>query len=633
MRLFVCLLDQDGRGIPESARRAYEALPRAHGPEIQWHSTKRAAVLTGGECFGPEVPVVRYSDSFAVGIVRLDNRADLERWSDCLGQDLSDLELVLRLILRQGTKCVRQILGDFAFVVWDDVARAAVAACDAFALRKLYYSERHGLVAFASRAELLAFEDRYEVQYLAEMVAACPPSPGLSVYAGVSAVPAASMAVLANGRLTVQRYWSPEQFEPDASLGKAEQEAASVCRHLLVTSVALRLTGRGDTWAQLSGGIDSSSVASVAQLLAERGEVTHGLAGTITYVDSSGTAADEREYSNAVARRWGLRNATVIDPPLWHDDNWALPWTDQPSGNLPFYPRERRLCAIVNQAGGRVLLTGIGGDELFTGTMLFFADWLVERRIGSAMREMLRRAALGRVSFWTLAYRNAILPLLPGILRHRLIREAGQARPWVRNDVMRRYALRARAIVASTYGGRLGRKYQDGVMANLAAIGSMMDYGTIADELDVRHPFLYRPLVEFALRLPPELCARPYERKWVLRQAMRGILPETVRERVGKGGPAQLYARSLTTQRSLLEPLLHASILADLGVIELAPLRTAFDTAASQPLGRCDLHTMVHSTLVIEAWLQMRSGRWPRGQCKTSGTVIPAGQLVSNHSC
>jgi asparagine synthase (glutamine-hydrolysing) len=129
--------------------------------------------------------------------------------------------------------------------------------------------------------------------------------------------------------------------------------------------------------------------------------------------------------------------------------------------------------------------------------------------------------------------------------------------------------------------------------------------------LDVRHPFLYRPLVEFALRLPPELCVRPYQRKWVLREAMRGILPEAVRTRIGKGGPAPVFGWSLTALRPLLEPLVVQPILADLGIVDASQLRVSFDAAPQEAHRRDQRHANLHSALAIEAWLQMRSGRWP----------------------
>jgi asparagine synthase (glutamine-hydrolysing) len=613
MRFFVCVIDLEGCGVAGTDQRAYETLPRSRCLAFRWQSIGHVSVLTCGDEMAGESFVATDGESIGVGTVRLDNRAELEEWSGCRGQNISDLELVLRTVTRHDVKYISKILGDFAFVIWNPTTQEAIAACDAFAVKKIYYAERNGACAFSSRAEALAVEDRYEVQHLAELVALCSPSPDLSIYAGVRRLPGGSLAVLERGRLTTHRYWSAQAFEPESPWAGTEREAAATCGHLLTEAVRLRLSGAADTWAELSGGIDSSAVVSIAQCLAERGKVACGLAGTVTFVDRQGTAADEREYSDAVVRRWQVRNETIVDPPVWHDERYTPPHTDQPRSDLPFFPRQCRLSSIVRAAAGRVLLTGIGGDELFTGSMFFFADRMARGRIWSAARDMARCAAMGRVSFWELGYRNALLPLLPEAVRQRLVRDGGQVPPWMSRAAVRRYELDRGTFGAAVYGGNLGYKYHHAVLTTLLGIGGLLESGIVGDALDVRHPFLYRPLVEFALRLPPELCARPHQRKWVLREAMRGILPDAVRTRVGKGTPAGLYAWSLTTLRPLLEPLARDSILAELGVVDASRFRSAFDEVPNQPHRKDQRHATLHSALAIEAWLQIRSGRWPRG--------------------
>ena len=321
------------------------------------------------------------------------------------------------------------------------------------------------------------------------------------------------------------------------------------------------------TWSQLSGGIDSSSIVGMAQWLAKSGTVSQGLAGTVTWADSHGMGADERGYSDAVAEHAHVRNETIVDVGLWADDGQPPPLTDQPEGTFSLYARQRKMCEIVTGAGGRVLLTGLGGDELFVGSMFFFADWLVAGRRWEAIREMAVRAAMGRVSFWSSATMNAILPLLPALLQRRLVRGEGQLPPWATERAVRSYDLRRRAFAPFVYAGRRGKKYEDAIAAAVTACRVTGAGGVIEDQLDVRHPYLDRPLVEFALTLPPETCVRPFQRKWILREAMKGILPDLVRCRIGKGLLAGAHAASITRDRSVIEPLLRDPILANLGVV------------------------------------------------------------------
>jgi asparagine synthase (glutamine-hydrolysing) len=384
-------------------------------------------------------------------------------------------------------------------------------------------------------------------------------------------------------------------------------------RRLFIEAVRSRLPEQSHAWAQLSGGLDSSSVASVVQWLTAGGTISHGLGGTVTYVDRQDTASDEREYSDLVVNRWQLRNETVIDPPMWYDERYAPPRLDQPRHNFMFYPRECRLCEIVGRAGGRVLLTGQGPDEYLRGSMFFFADWLAQGRIGPTVREMAHRAAIGRVSLWNLAYQNAVMPLLPYRLRLRLGSEVTRLPAWVRPAIARRYALQERSYELSLYAGPVRHKYRHSMIKGIDVLAATIGHLVLDDHLDVRHPFLDRRLVEFGLGLPPELTTQPHAGKWVLREAMRGIVPDVVRTRVGKGTQAERHAWALTAQRPLLEPLVREPILADLGVVDGARLRSAFDAMPHQPRRMNDPHAAMEQVLAIEAWLQIRTGRWPRG--------------------
>jgi asparagine synthase (glutamine-hydrolysing) len=573
-------------------------------------------VLTACDDFSGDPLIVCNGHDIAVGVARIDNRSDLERAVGADGSHLTDLQLVLRAVVRQGPACVTRILGDFGFVAWNTITQTGLAACDALSVKKLYYTGLNGLTAFADRATILAAWERYDLRYLAERVAGSEFSPGLTAFQGIKSVPGGSLVLLDRGQLTVQRYWSPDDLSLRPLPARSVPDTATELRDLLIESVRSRLGSEGDTWAQLSGGLDSSTVVSLAQRLAETGVNGRKLDGTVTYVDREMTASDEREYSNLVVDRWRLRNELIIDAPLWLDELHPPPLLDQPRVSFMFYPREYRLGEVVKRAGGRILLTGQGPDEYLRGSMFFFADWVAQGRILPAIREMARRAAIGRTSFWGLAYRNAITPLLPRLFQKRLGPEVTRLPPWVHPVIARRFQLQDRGYELTLNAGPAGDKHRHTVIKGVAALQATIGHLVLDDMLDVRHPFLDRRLVEFGLRLPPELTSQPYAGKWVLREAMRGILPEAVRTRVGKGTQLERHAWSLAAQRPLLEPLVHNPILADLGIVDGAKLRAAFDAAPRQPQRKGDPHAALQQVLAIEAWLQIRAGRWPRGLTK-----------------
>lgn len=619
MRYFVFLFDLDGAPITDSAMQAYESLPIRRGLTFRWLRAGAGMLLDCGDELADDTPVTIHGKWTVVGDVRLDNREAVADWAGCLRERRGDLDLIAQLIVCHGIGYADRLVGDFAFIAWNAASRSGFAMRDSMGIRRLYHARAGRVMAFGSRAEALDRSGNYNVRYLAEYVAGCEHPPVDTPYAEVSAIPAATIARIARGGVTLSEYWSAYDFVDAPATERNEKLLAEECRDLLARSVRLRIVGdRTATWAQLSGGLDSSSIVSITQWMTEHGDTPHPLAGTVTYVDHHGAGADERMYSDAVVKRFGIRNELVVDKGMWHDDGAAPPLIDFPSSVYPLYARERELCRIVRASGGRFLLTGNGGDQLFAGNMFFFADWVASGRLGRAAREMLHRAAIGRVSFWELAYRNAVLPMLPAVIRRQLVHAAGSLPDWISPLADRRYRLRDRAPSVASYAGRRGSKYGDAVAASTAATPEALYLGVLDDSLTLQHPFLYRPLVEFALRLPPLMCVRPHRRKWILREALRGILPDIVLSRIGKSTLAGPFSWSLVNQRTLLEPLATDPILAQLGIVEPSRLGAAFMAARSAPGRGEQLGGAVHHTLGLEAWLRIRSGRWPDTARKTS---------------
>jgi asparagine synthase (glutamine-hydrolysing) len=618
VKFFACALDTAGVGIGSDLRRQMQSMAMGRGLTYRWDTFDGAAVLTGWDEFDGEVSIEQYRDWLAVGQARLDNRADLERHARAhrSGSEAeSDLALILRLVADHGANVVPTLLGDFGFITWRAATRTAIGACDAFNMGRLYYTQHRGRTLIGSRAEPLSMMPRYDVAYLSDLLTDSAWR-NLTVYAGVKQLAAASTLSVHDDQVLTSSYWSPAECAAAGVATITERDAIETCRDLLTTSIRLRLDPRGRTWAQLSGGIDSSAVVSVVQWLAEQGTIPHGLDGTLTFVIGSDTAADERRFSDAVVKRWGVRNEVVVDAPMWFDDIEAttLPLPDQPLLTLPLAPIDGRFRAILRNARARVLLTGWASDQLFTGSLTYLADHLARGHVAQVFGELAHRAALGRRSFWSLAHRNVVKPFLPGSATEPMA-------SWFRRDAIQRAGCRRRPDPYS--GGRIGRKYAHWLISGIVEAQYADETRALAEMVSVRHPFLYRPLVEFALRLPPELCSRPLAMKWILRQAMQGILPDAVRTRISKGGGGDSLARMFIHQRPFLDQLARDPILADLGLIDARRFTSAVAECANPHAQSGSLQGDVFKTLAIEAWLQVRSGRWPHGFAMPQAPVVP----------
>jgi asparagine synthase (glutamine-hydrolysing) len=611
--MFAGAVRLDGGPPPMSFRAAVRGAPYCRDHALHWVTTDGLIAVVGPEHGACPPAIVRCGPVTVVGMARVDNRAEVLKLLGDADPGMSDLALVGQVALRRGVAGVARLLGDFAFVVWEADTRTLIAARDTFGVKPLYYATPSpGVVTFSSRAELLAQGDDYNIEFLAAWVSYCPPDPATTVYPRVSALPAASVLRYEHGLPRTVCYWNARDVQAQEARLGSEADQIDAVRHLLIEAVTNCVTDGRGTWAHLSGGLDSSSVVSTAQWLASTGVLGHGLGGTVSFIDPLGTAADERLYSDAVAARYGI-TSVLIPHQL---DRWGVladpPCFDQPCVcSYSVADRDRRVADVVTAAGGSTLLTGSGGDNLFLGTMFFFADWVAHGRITDAVREMRHRAALGRVSFWDLAYQNVVMPLLPDWARRRASRRLeSSVPPWVDAGLVRRYQLDKRVGSGFVYSGPVGSQYEFALASAVDAIPSILGAGVDQDVLDVRHPYLHRPLVEFALHLPATMCVRPYARKWVLRESMRGILPETVRTRVGKGNAGGLTVHSLMRERPFITALLNDSMLGALGVIDPKLLRAELATSTRNAEDTEVASGMVETIVDVELWLRIRSGRW-----------------------
>lgn len=599
MNTFFCALRTDGGEIGRKDVFGQIArLPRS----IEWQS-----VLNGSFCaVTPSFPTMRPLTArgrgyVAVGDVRLDNRAELLRES-ALDADAGDLAVVAALLDQQGAAVIPRILGDFSFVFWDARGQKLLAARDAFGVKPLYYRRDGNHLLIASRLAPLVGDEQLDREYLADMLVGLPTATPRTVWSGTLAVEPGAL-LIQRGSVTAQsRYWDASVFRPAARI--TEADAARQFRELFISAVDQRITAGEPVWSQLSGGLDSSAVVAVAER-GRRPDSTSRIAGTITVVDSLGDG-DEQRFSNAVLAAYPLPNEVIRDYWPWRDDEgWGPPVTDEPSPLFPFHLREQRTVARVRQSGGRVLLSGLGSDHYLHGTLSYMADLVASGSLRTAMSEALGWAIATRRSFWSTANCNAVQPLLrlTGIGRQR-----ARAPRWIKRDFAIQHGVHNRIAEAQSPTAPIGSMYVTHTATELRRVANWIQRGPFEDELEMRYPFLHRPLVEFALSLPISMKVRPGTHKWILREALRGILPEAVRTRTTKGGiDARIYW-TLQHEARLINQLLKDPLLGQLGCVDVDELKRMVEVAR---LGEYRNTVHIFSVLALETWLRARFGMWP----------------------
>lgn len=484
---------------------------------------------------------------------RLDNRDELAARLKSEGHFVaaeSDAGITLAAYEAWGLDAAVRLLGDFSWAIWDGEEHRLILARDGLGLRPLFYAHQAGLFAFASQLDQLLSvlrpgEEDLDLTFLADYFIFGKSVPTSTPFKSIRSVPPGHLMIVDRQGARFLRYWDLEDREklhyPDAS---------SYAEHFLElfrTAVRAQLQADGPVWSDLSGGLDSSSIASLAAVELERGnqEVRASFA-TISVVHDEARESDERKWSRTVLDRYGLRNHAIPGDALPGFKSMAegARYWDMPTLGLMSYSLHRHIIGLFQQHDVAAVLKGLGAESVVLGEILppwHFADLLRQFRWKRLTRELLRYQDHSKVPLWTLFSRFALGPLLKQ--RSVTPRPAGGVPRWLNSDFVARMDLRDRA-----HSAWFSRKFRSAAdqwqYEQIGRLASSLHPGCFHKACDVRLPFLYRPLVELAMAIPWEAKVRLGTNKILLREAMRGILPEEIRTRTQlvSGTPAVYHA-------------------------------------------------------------------------------------------
>jgi asparagine synthase (glutamine-hydrolysing) len=465
-------------------------------------------------------------------------RRDLERHGHVF-RTASDTETIVHLYEDLGTQCVERLRGMFAFAIWDTRSRRLMLARDRLGIKPLYYAERDGELIFASELKpILALPSmEWEVSWeAASHLFTCLATPASqSIVSNIKKLEPGRIATTTNARsVHVERYWDVE-FNPD--LEASEDELVERLRELLAESVALHQVSDVPIGAFLSGGIDSSTVVATLAGLAPDRVKTFSIGFTEP-------GYDELQHARAVADRFGTDHHDEVLTPdviqIVEDLTWYL---DEPFGDtsaIPTYMVSKLAAEHV-----KVVLSGDGGDELFAG----YDKYLVEgrerrydripaplRRAAGVIGDAMPEGARGRRFLQHLALDGADRYLDALTLFRR-----DQQRQLFRAEALEQLdaydpLTPARRCLNSARGTWLDAlQYQDLQSYLPLDILTKVDRMTMAHSIEARPPLLDHKLVEFAASVPASIRLRDGTTKYLLKRAMRGILPDAIIDRPKKG--------------------------------------------------------------------------------------------------
>ena len=481
----------------------------------------------------------------------------------------SDTEVILAAYKCWGIDCLSRFNGMFAFTLFDRRAGKLLCVRDRYGEKPFLFSFGKDFFAFASEYKALLQHpgipldiDEWRLTKAANNASTGLDSDRQTVFNAVQQLlPGEVMEIdVHTFEHRISRYW---QISP-APLRRCEdeQEVFNEFRELLIDSVRLRLRSDVLVGSCLSGGLDSSAIVCIVRRLLGDDAPYHTFTGRFP-----GTAADEWEYAKQVVGATGVVSH-VVEPTVerFMTDLPAFLWHNElPVGSSSQFAQ---WCVfhLAKQQGVTVLLDGQGADEALGGYEQYFARYveaLGERGEGERLARELPLIQ-GRYPMALTPSTRAWRDKLPFRIRHRLSSQFGFGTSMLyglRPDVAQRIALESTLPRKSGLDALANALEQDSFGRFLTTLLRYGDRNSMAHSREVRLPFCDHRIAEFVFSLPPHLLMGEVQTKRLLRESMRGILPEGIRSRWNKQGfrpPQDLWFQSKPFL-SLVRDTLHSS--------------------------------------------------------------------------
>lgn len=527
----------------------------------------------------------------------LELRSHLESVGHCF-QTLSDTEVILHAYREWGNDCVKQFNGMFAFVIWDKIRKRLFLARDRFGVKPLYWSLHNGTFLFASEIKAIlqfpGFPREINRGALdAYMSFLWTPEPD-TAFANVQKLACAHVAVYEEGQFQTQKYWDVT-YEPDPD--RSEQYWKDAAIDQLKTSVARRLVSDVPLGAFLSGGIDSTGIVALMNLVTQRTVETY----TIGYEEQDSKediVGNDLEYARLAARELDVMHHEIMLNPGVADLLPKLVWhMDEPVGD----PAAVSTFLVCREARKTltVLLSGVGGDEVFGGYPRFVAMKLAEhyRRIPSPARHFVhaigeqlpasRSAMFRNLKKFT---RSASLDFVSRYLGYRTyFTEADKETLYTsdfRNQLAREHSqpLKEHLDLFERVRGfdPLSQLLYVDLKTFLPSLNLMYtDKMSMAASVEVREPYLDFHLVECFAQMPSQFKLNGLTRKYILKKAMEGMVPRKIiwRKKSGFGAPIRAWLNGAL--RPMVDELLSEKVIRDRGYFEPATVRKLIDADRS----------------------------------------------------
>lgn len=532
----------------------------------------------------------------------------------------SDTEAILHAYEEWGEACVEHFRGMFAFAIWDLRERILFLARDRLGIKPLFYGEWNGNFYFASEMKaILAIPDfprsMDEEALTSYFALSYIPAP-FTIFKSIKKLLPGYLLILKDGRISTKKYWDLP-FVPDE--GKREDFFIERFMELLQEAVKIRLMSEVPLGAFLSGGVDSSTVVALMS------EVSNASVRTfsIGFGGNVGGYLDERKYARMVAERYSTdhKEYEVLPNPEGLIEKIVRAF-DEPFADDSSIP-SFFVCETAKK-NVTVALSGLGGDEVFAG---------YERYLGFRLSQQYKKA--------------------PSFLRERLIRKfvenlderrdghytVNHMKRFVRSASLRPdlrylgYISRMNSNIKESFFSDQGRfekyfeAYQDFMLSHFNSssvsngsdslnrafycdiktylpedILAVTDRMSMHHALEVRVPFLDHKLIEFCATIPPGMKMKWFRKKYLLKKAVRGLLPALVIQHQKQGFTSPMAQWLKTDLRPYVLESLSEKNLKEHDLLNSVTVKRILEEHFS---GREIHDTLIWSMVIFQTWFDL----------------------------
>jgi asparagine synthase (glutamine-hydrolysing) len=561
------------------------------------------------------------------------NFAELRRELRNKGHNFSshtDTEVIIHLYEEEGADCVHRLNGMFAFAICDlrSGTPELFLARDHFGVKPFYYAQQGKKLAFASEVKALLqvphIEAELDLESLHQYLTFLWVTDPKTMFRGVYKLPAGHCATFRNGELKIRQYWDLSFPRADAAYPRTEADLGDELRQRFRQSVERQMVSDVPVGAFLSAGLDSSSIVAVMCQVTKQPVRTY----TITFPQKyrvGETTLDDPGVPARLARQLGCENQQIVVEPDVADLLPRLTWhMDEPTAD-PAIIAAYLVCREARKQA-TVLLSGVGGDELFAGYRKHVAHrWAggyqkIPGRLRAgiefgvnALPGLRGTAMKGSVRLAKKMARSATLQPEDRFIRNCTYLDREQKMNLYSNEVCdqlhdsepasRHYSSFQSVRHADFLNQML---YLDTKIFMVSLNLNYNDKMSMASSVEVRVPFLDRELAEFAAwQVPPELKLKGFLRpttKHILRRAMRGVLPAEVLRQPKAGFAAPVDYWLAHDLKEMVDDLLSVTNIRKRGLFRPEAVRRFVDEHRA---GAEDWSMQIWQFLTLENWMRI----------------------------